>query len=51
MHIMNSEYFGIVMVPLEKHNTLEQEGQHFDFVRLEAIGSQTRLSRKYHLIR
>lgn len=38
MHIMNTEYFGIVMVPLESHNTLEQESQHFDFIRLEAIG-------------
>lgn len=38
MHIMNTEYFGIVMVPLESHNTLEQESQHFDFILLEAIG-------------
>lgn len=37
MHIMNTEYFGIVMVPLESHNTLEQESQHFDFILLEAI--------------
>ena len=39
MHIMNTEYFGIVMVPLESHNTLEQEREHFDFIRLEAIGN------------
>ncbi|XP_048774539.1 procollagen galactosyltransferase 1-like isoform X2 [Ostrea edulis] len=49
MHIMNSEYFGIVMVPLEKHNTLEQEGQHFDFVRLEAIVDRPELIKSPHI--
>ncbi|XP_061163842.1 procollagen galactosyltransferase 1-like isoform X2 [Saccostrea echinata] len=43
MHIMNSEYFGIVMVPLEKHNTLEQESEHFDYIRLMAIVDRAEL--------
>lgn len=51
MHIMNSEYFGIVMVPLEKHNTLEQESEHFDYVRLKAIDAnfvdEMKIGRKF----
>ena len=36
MHVYNTEYFGKVMMPLEKQYNLIHEQEHFDYVKLEA---------------
>ncbi|KAK3088467.1 hypothetical protein FSP39_019538 [Pinctada imbricata] len=37
MHVINSEYFGIIMVPLDDFNTIEDEAEQFVFAKLEAM--------------
>uniref|UniRef100_A0A2C9KWA3 Glycosyl transferase family 25 domain-containing protein n=1 Tax=Biomphalaria glabrata TaxID=6526 RepID=A0A2C9KWA3_BIOGL len=37
MHILNTEYFGKVMMPLDKRFTLADESAQFDYVKLEAM--------------
>ncbi|XP_076436373.1 procollagen galactosyltransferase 2-like [Babylonia areolata] len=36
MHVVNTEYFGKVMIPLDHKYTLKDEIEQFDYVRLEA---------------
>ncbi|VDI31941.1 collagen beta-1,O-galactosyltransferase [Mytilus galloprovincialis] len=36
MHILNTEYFGTVMIPLDEHNTLQDESDQFTYIKLEA---------------
>ena len=38
MHILNTEYFGTIMIPMDSHNTLEEESEHFTYIKLEAKG-------------
>ncbi|XP_059143528.1 glycosyltransferase 25 family member-like [Physella acuta] len=37
MHVINTEYFGKVMIPLDKHYSLKEEKEQFDHVKLEAM--------------
>ncbi|GFO17746.1 glycosyltransferase 25 family member 1 [Plakobranchus ocellatus] len=37
MHVINTEYFGKLMVPLDKAVPLEYDHQQFDYVKLEAM--------------
>ncbi|KAH9500757.1 Procollagen galactosyltransferase 1 [Bulinus truncatus] len=37
MHVMNTEYFGKVMLPLDKRYNLADESEQFDYVKLEAM--------------
>ncbi|KAK7094496.1 procollagen galactosyltransferase 1-like [Littorina saxatilis] len=36
MHVLNTEYFGKLMVPLDHQYSLKDEKEQFDYVRLEA---------------
>ena len=38
MHVVNTEYFGKVMVPLDHKFSLRDEVEQFEYVRLEANG-------------
>lgn len=38
MHVINTEYFGKVMIPLDRHYSLKEEKEQFDHVKLEAMG-------------
>ena len=38
MHVLNTEYFGKVMVPLDHTFSLQDEVEQFEYVRLEANG-------------
>ncbi|RUS76958.1 hypothetical protein EGW08_015278 [Elysia chlorotica] len=37
MHVINSEYFGRVMLPLNEKFTLEHDQSHFDYIKLESM--------------
>ncbi|CAG5120986.1 unnamed protein product, partial [Candidula unifasciata] len=37
MYVINTEYFGKVMIPLDKRHTLKDEREQFDYVKLEAM--------------
>lgn len=45
MHVINSRYYGKVMQPLSKENTLEDEDDHFTHVKMEAMGRLHSLKR------
>ena len=38
MHVLNTEYFGQVMLPLDWHHNLQLEDQQFSYMRNEALG-------------
>lgn len=38
MHVLNNEYFGKVMIPLDSKYSLQDDWDQFDHVRLEANG-------------
>ena len=38
MHVINTEYFGKVMFPLNQDFVLEDDHSLFDYVKLEAMG-------------
>ena len=38
MHVLNTEYFGQVMIPLDWHHSLQLEEQQFSYMRNEALG-------------
>ncbi|CAL1530548.1 unnamed protein product [Lymnaea stagnalis] len=37
MHVINTEYIGKLMIPLDKRYTLEEESDQFEYVKLEAM--------------
>ena len=39
MHVLNTEYFGQVMLPLDWHHNLHLEEQQFSYMRNEALGN------------
>jgi hypothetical protein len=38
MYILNTEYFGHVMVPLDEYHTLFIEDEQFTLLRMEMLG-------------
>ncbi|XP_069121239.1 procollagen galactosyltransferase 1-like isoform X1 [Argopecten irradians] len=36
MYVLNTEYFGKVLIPLDYYHTLQEERDHFTYVKLEA---------------
>ena len=38
MHVLNTVYFGQVMLPLDWHHNLHLEEQQFSYMRNEALG-------------
>lgn len=39
MHIMNRDFYGYMLVPMEPHNSLEQETEQFIHLKLEYISN------------
>lgn len=50
MHIMNTEYFGQLMVPLESYHSLSIEKEQFIYMLIETLGGYARLSPKGTLL-
>lgn len=46
MHIINSENFGQLMVPLESYHSLSIEKEQFIYMLIETLGGYARLSSK-----
>ena len=38
MHVLNSDYFGQVMIPLDWHHNIHLEEEQFLYMRNEALG-------------
>lgn len=38
MHVVNTEYFGKVLIPMDTENTLQDATDQFIYVKLEAQG-------------
>ena len=38
MHVLNTEYFGQVMIPLDWHHNIHLEEEQFLYMRNEALG-------------
>ena len=38
LHVMNKDFYGYLMVPMEAHNSLPEEEQQFNHMRAESIG-------------
>ena len=38
MYVLNEYVYGVMMMPMEEHNSLEQEQEQFIHVKLERIG-------------
>ncbi len=41
LHILNDDFYGYTLVPMEAHNTIEQEMEQFTHIKLENIGKQS----------
>ena len=39
MHILNMDFYGFLPVPLQEHNTLEQEAEQFAHIKIENIST------------
>lgn len=39
-HIMNQDFYGYMLIPMEEHNTLEDEQEQFMHLKLEYISSR-----------
>ena len=42
MYVLNSDFYGYMQIPMESHNTLEDEREQFLHLCLEAIGNKMR---------
>ena len=40
MHILNTDFFGHIMIPLDGKNTLEDEVEQFIHIKLEMLGEE-----------
>ncbi|KAL5012579.1 hypothetical protein ScPMuIL_011130 [Solemya velum] len=49
MHILNTEYFGQVLIPMGTHNTLTDDVEQFHYVQLEAMDNYPGLSVSPHV--
>jgi collagen beta-1,O-galactosyltransferase len=38
MYILNDDLYGYMLIPMEEHNTLDEEHEQFIHLRMEAIG-------------
>ena len=43
MHILNTEFFGYVPLPMEAHNTVNEEAEQFIHIKTESIGESHNL--------
>lgn len=41
MHIMNQDFYGYMLIPMEEHDTLENENEQFMHLKLEYISRHT----------
>ena len=39
MHILNMDFYGFLPVPLQEHDTLEQEAEQFAHIKIENIST------------
>ncbi|OWF49716.1 procollagen galactosyltransferase 1-like isoform X2 [Mizuhopecten yessoensis] len=49
MYVLNTEYFGKVMIPLDYYNTLRDESDHFTFIKLETMVKRPPLRRSPYI--
>lgn len=49
MHILNRDFYGYMLVPMEAHNTLEEENAQFIHLKLEYISNYSLLNKIYIL--
>ena len=45
MHVLNTEYFGQVMIPLDWHHNIHLEEEQFLYMRNEALGKTISISK------
>ena len=41
MHVLNTEFFGYLPLPMEAHNTVSEEAEQFVHIKTESIGRFT----------
>ncbi|XP_033732543.1 procollagen galactosyltransferase 1-like isoform X2 [Pecten maximus] len=49
LYVLNTEYFGKVMIPLDYFHTLQEEVDHFTYIKLEADVKRPPLVRSPHI--